>query len=223
MLGLMTHAPDARPELEEVFAPWALAQDTAERLAREVPPPAELLRAGGRLRPAIAARIAAWYAGPPAAPDWAIRASYHALERETAELWRVITGGAGLGVRVTYTSGEDDPYDNAAQLCADLRENRAMLLRTIACDPPHPLLGGAAGGIVDQLRVVHDVFGHAALGLGFDLQAEYATWLQCRTLFSMQARAAAFTELVGAVTTYVMTGRRPALRADLPPAALSCP
>ena len=95
-----------------------------------------------------------------------------------------------------------------------------MKLRTIACDEPHPLLGGEEGGVVDQLRVVHDVFGHAALGVGFDLQSEFATWLQCRTLFSAEARPAAFCELVGAVTAYVMTGEKPALRADLPPAEL---
>ena len=67
----------------------------------------------------------------------------------------------------------------------------------IARDEPHPLLGGEEGGVLDQLRVVHDVFGHAALGVGFDLQSEFATWLQCRTLFSDDARRAAFCELVG--------------------------
>ena len=56
-----------------------------------------------------------------------------------------------------------------------------MTLRASDCDPPHPLL---ANGVFDQLRVVHDVFGHGALGLGFDLQSEFGTWLQCRTLFS---------------------------------------
>jgi hypothetical protein len=60
-----------------------------------------------------------------------------------------------------------------------------MTLRTIAAEAPHPLLGSGEGGVVDQLRVVHDVFGHAALGVGFDLQSEFATWLQCRALFSL--------------------------------------
>jgi len=68
--------------------------------------------------------------------------------------------------------------------------------------------------------VVHDVFGHAALGLGFDLQAEFGTWLQCRTLFSPAARPAAFCELVGAVTAYIVTGEKPGLRATLPPPKL---
>ncbi|MGZ4186902.1 MAG: hypothetical protein ACXVSF_16240, partial [Solirubrobacteraceae bacterium] len=73
---------------------------------------------------------------------------------------------------------------------------------------------------VDHLHMVHDVLGHAALGLGFDLQCEYAAWLYCRPLFSPVAGPAAFCELAGAVTSYVLTGVRPALRADLPPAGL---
>jgi hypothetical protein len=95
-----------------------------------------------------------------------------------------------------------------------------MALTTIASEAPHPLLGGREGGVVDRLRVVHDVFGHAALGLGFDLQAEFATWLQCRALFSREALGAAFCELVGATTTFIVTGEKPGLRADLPPAGL---
>jgi len=87
-------------------------------------------------------------------------------------------------------------------------------------DALYPLLGGAEGGVVDQLRVVHDVFGHAALGVGFDLQYGFATWLQCRTLFSDEARPAACCELVGAVTAYVLTGEKLALRAGMPPAKL---
>jgi hypothetical protein len=126
----------------------------------------------------------------------------------------------GLGVRVCYVPAESDPYGSAAELCAELREHGSMSLTTIACGDPHPLLGGAEGGVFDQLRVVHDVFGHAALGVGFDLQSEFATWLQCRTLFSDAARPAAFCELVGAVTAYVLTGEKLALRAKLPPVEL---
>ena len=39
-------------------------------------------------------------------------------------------------------------------------------------------------------------------------------------VFSTVARPAAFCELVGAVTTYITTGEKPALRADLPPTEL---
>jgi hypothetical protein len=208
---------------EEVFAPWGRAQREVDRLARKAPPAPSVLRTTGCLRPELAERITDWFTGKVTAPAGAVREAYRALERETAQLSEVIRRArydGGLGVRVQYVRAEADPYRSAAELCAELREYRSMKLTTIASDVPHPLLGGAEGGAVDQLRVVHDVFGHAALGLGFDLQSEFATWLQCRTLFSVEARRAAFSELVGAVTTYVVTGEKPALRADLPPTEL---
>ena len=162
--------------------------------------------------------MADWFLSEPAPPTEAVRQSYAALERETARLFEIIRRAPGLKVHVSYV--DNDAYTSAADLCTELRACRSMSLTTIAAEAPHPLLGGERGGPVDQLRVVHDVFGHAALGLGFDLQSEYATWLQCRTLFSRAARPAAFTELVGAVTAYVATGSKPGLAAKLPPPAL---
>jgi hypothetical protein len=208
---------------DEVFPTWDRAQLEVERLAREAVLAPYEMRTTGFLRPDVAERVTDWFTGNPTAPADAVRRSYRALERETARLFEIVCGApsfGGLGVRVRHVRTESDPYSDAAELSADLREHRSMMLRTIACDEPHPLLGGEEGGVVDQLRVVHDVFGHAALGVGFDLQSEFATWLQCRTLFSHDARSAAFCELVGAVTTYITTGEKPALRADLPPTEL---
>jgi hypothetical protein len=199
----------------EVFPRWRRAQLEVDRHAREAPRSPHALRTTGFLPPDVAERVAEWFTGPPTAPPDAIRRSYGALERETARLFEIARDG--LGVRVEYVHGDTDPYGSAVELCTELRERGSMALTTIACEAPHPLLGGAEGGVVDQLRVVHDVFGHAALGVGFDLQSEFATWLQCRTLFSDAARPAAFCELVGAVTAYVMTGEKPGLHADLPP------
>jgi hypothetical protein len=76
---------------------------------------------------------------------------------------------------------------DAAELCGDLRRRGTMTLRAASADAPHPVLSDAT---VDRLRTVHDVLGHAALGLGFDLQSEYAAWLYCRHLFSRTARPA---------------------------------
>jgi hypothetical protein len=208
---------------DEVFPTWDRAQLEVERLAREAVLAPYEMRTTGFLRPDVAERVTDWFTGNPTAPADAVRRSYRALERETARLFEIVCGApsfGGLGVRVRHVRTESDPYGDAAELSADVREHRSMMLRTIACDEPHPLLGGEEGAVVDQLRVVHDVFGHAALGVGFDLQSEFATWLQCRTLFSHDARRAAFCELVGAVTTYITTGARPALRADLPPTEL---
>jgi len=210
----------------EVFPAWHRAQLEVDRQAREAPLAPCVLRTTGFLRPELAERVTDWFTGKPTAPTDAVRQSYRALERETARLFEIVRRApslGGLGVRVRHVRNERDLYRDAAELCAELREHGSMTLTTfgmVSRDAAHPLLGGDEGGVVDQLRVVHDVFGHAALGVGFDLQSEFATWLQCRTLFSADARRAAFCELVGAVTTYVMTGEQPALHADLPPTEL---
>jgi hypothetical protein len=192
----------------------------------DAPPTPCLLRTTGFLEPELAERVTDWFTGKPTAPTDAVRQSYRALERETARLFEIIRRApslGGLGVRLHHVRDGSNPYRDAAELCADLREHRSMTFTTFGMtsrDVPHPLLSSDEGGVRDQLRVVHDVFGHAALGVGFDLQSEFATWLQCRTLFSRDARRAAFCELVGAVTTYVTTGEKPALHADLPPTEL---
>jgi hypothetical protein len=207
----------------EVFPQWQEAQRSVDRLRREPQFASHLLRAEGFLRPDLAEMVTEWFLGEPTASEAAIRRSYAALGRETGRLYAVACSpreAGGLGVRVRYVGYAGDPYGAAAELCAERRQRRTMSLSTVACDAPHPVLDGEKGGIVDQLRVVHDVFGHAALGVGFDLQSEFATWLQCRTLFSGAARGAAFCELVGAVTTYISTGEKPGLRANLPPEAL---
>jgi hypothetical protein len=207
----------------EVFAQWHEAQLAVGRLAREPRVASPALRTTGFLRPDLAELVTDWFLGKLTASEEAVRQSYRALERETARLYEIVCrarSSGGLGVQVHFVRDTGDPYGAAAELCAELRQHRTMSLTTIACDEAHPLLGAEEGGVVDQLRVVHDVFGHAALGVGFDLQSEFATWLQCRTLFSAEARGAAFCELVGAVTTYIATGEKPGLRADLPPNAL---
>jgi hypothetical protein len=207
----------------EVFPEWREAQRAVGRLAREPRFPSPVLRTTGFLRADLIELITDWFLGGPTASEPAVRQSYRALERETARLYEIVCRGrssGGLGVQVHFVRDTGDPYVTGAELCAELRRQRTMSLTTIACDRPHPLLGGDEGSVVDQLRVVHDVLGHAALGVGFDLQSEFATWLQCRTLFSPEARGAAFCELVGAVTTYIATGEKPGLRGDLPPKAL---
>jgi hypothetical protein len=212
----------AIPAPREVFPTWRRAQFEVDRLAGEPRLAPRVLRTTGFLRPECAERVADWFTGAPAAPAGTVRRSYEALERETARLFEIVArdvSAGGLGIRVNHVR-DGDPYEGAAELCAELREHRSMTLTTIAAEAPHPLLGGQEGGVVDQLRVIHDVLGHAALGVGFDLQSEFATWLQCRALFSRDARGAAFCELVGATTTFIVTGEKPGLRADLPPAEL---
>jgi hypothetical protein len=207
----------------ELFTPWRRAQIMVSRLALEATVPPSALRTRGFLTSEIADRVIDWFTGVPRAPQQAVHRSYDRLKHETTRLFRIVCGpvsSSGLGVQMRLVQSEDAPYRDAAELCAELRQHQTTSVATIAGRDPHPLLGGVAGGAFDQLLVVHDVLGHAALGVGFDLQSEFSTWLQCRTLFSPEAQGAAFCELVGAVTTFVGTGEKPPLRADLPPPEL---
>src|SRR5262245_34461358 len=108
----------------EVFPTWQRAQLELERHAREAAPSPHTLRTQGFLTPALATRVTEWFLNNKAAPTEAVRRSYHALERETAHLFEVARHC--LGVRVSYA--DDDPYDSAADLCAELREQRTMTL-----------------------------------------------------------------------------------------------
>jgi hypothetical protein len=215
--------PSARERTQrpaEVFPPWAPAQRTVMRLTNAPLPSVALLRSGSFFAEERAQCIASWYAGPPPALGGPIEVAYEALATEVASLARAVTAPCsegGLGLRVTPVHTHEDPYADAAVLCRELRRRRTMRLRASCVDPPHPVLGYET---VDQLRMVHDVLGHAALGLGFDLHSEYNAWLYLSPLFSRTARPAAFCELVGLVTTFVLTGTKPALRADLPPGDL---
>ena len=190
----------------DVFPTWPRAQHALALYAREAPPSPHVLRTTGLLAPELAERITEWFLAPGVvSPE--VRRSYRALGRESVRLADVAR--QCLGVRVAFS--DEEAYTSGADLCADLREHGTMVL---VRDEPHPLLDAEC---FDALRVVHDVFGHAALGVGFDLQSEYAAWLQCRVLFSEVARPAAFCELVGAVTAYVSTGVKPGLRAKVAP------
>jgi hypothetical protein len=221
----MTNTQGMRVEPRcEVFSQWSDAQRAVGRLAREPRVASTALRTSGFLRADVAELVANWSLDPPTASQDLVRLSYRAFERETARLYGIACGArssGGLDIRVRYVRRSEDPYGDAGELCAELRTRRPMSLATAACEEPHPVLGGEEGGAVHQLRVVHDVFGHAALGLGFDVQSEFTTWLQRRALFSAEARGAAFCELVGAVTAYIVTGVKPGLRADIPPKALA--
>src|SRR5262245_15919711 len=104
----------------EVFPTWPHAQLELDRHARETAPEPGVLRSKGFLTPSLALRVTQWFLGPAELPADAVRRSYAALERETSRLFEVARHC--LGVRVSFA--DEDPYDSAAALCAELRERR---------------------------------------------------------------------------------------------------
>lgn len=120
----------------------------------------------------------------------------------------------GLGVRVEWVD-EPEPYTDAKHLCSDLRLCRRLRLGSRGAQPsrPHPLLDSGYGGTFDQLRVVHDVLGHAALGVGFDLFSEWLTYGTVARTYCDAAQPALATELLGAVASFIESGQRQVLKA----------
>jgi hypothetical protein len=147
-----------------------------------------------RLDPGLGAAIAAAYV---AAPVWDPRAgaAYSAFRRETIRQYeflvgRVEFGGLGVAVRVM----DADPYTDAAAMIDDLAHRELKVFSTAATDNPHPVLGDAEN---DMFRAVHDAFGHAAIGRGFDGHGEEAAWLKHSGMYSSLAGRALTTETRG--------------------------
>jgi len=146
------------------------------------------------MNPAHARRIASAYMD---APDFDPRAvpSFRAMADETAQQFDYMTrprrrGGLGISVDVT----PHDPYASAADAFADLRDNRHLSAFSTAATGGHPYFTNDEN---DMFRLVHDTFGHAATGRGFDRHGEEAAYRSHAAMYSPLARTALATETRG--------------------------
>lgn len=167
-----------------------------------------------RLDPVMGEAIADAYMAAPVRDDRAF-AAYAALCAETVRQYhflvrRVEFGGLGVAVRIV----DDDPYPHVEALLDDLRCRRLRVFASSASGNPHPYL---SDGENDMFRAVHDAFGHAASGRGFDPHGEEAAWLKHRAMYSPQARRALTTEVRGQTCALVFrgSGRFPVQKAVL--------
>ncbi len=122
--------------------------------------------------------------------------SYRAFQEETRRQFDRLTDPArlgGLGVEVWVTP--DDPYSDATAMTTDVLENhRLQVYSTRTGGNPHPWLSDDDN---DMFRAVHDVFGHAAAGRGFDRHGEEAAWRKHCQWYSPRARPAVTSETRG--------------------------
>ena len=117
-----------------------------------------------------AIRIAKEYEKAPSFDPKAIP-SYKAMADETQEQFDFLTkpkSKGGLGVHVSVT--KEDPYSKAADMMKDANEGRFKVFST-ASTGGHPFFSDEQN---DMFRAVHDFFGHAATGRGFDPHGEEA-------------------------------------------------
>ena len=97
----------------------------------------------------------------------------------------------GLGVTVEVT--KEDPYAKAADMMKDANQGRFKVFST-ASTGEHPFFSNDEN---DMFRAVHDYFGHAATGRGFDPHGEEAAFRSHFAMFSPRARPAMATETRG--------------------------
>lgn len=157
----------------------------------------------------MAGDMADVYNRTPSTPDdpETIR-GYRALIDETREQLRVME--EDLGIRIEYV--KEDPYNvigkdgqpvpSSKLMMEDVVNNKRLQVRDSADDfatNPHPIF------TVDEnnmFRAVHDFFGHAGSGRGFDAAGEEAAWLSHSQMFTPLARRAMTTETRGQNSYY---------------------
>lgn len=144
------------------------------------------------------------------------RVAYNDLARQTAMQLDAIKRA---GVKVEYLTKSDiiergldpeglNPYPTAKAQRDDVARGRLMIASLV--DYPeayHPVLDSSLGGTYDQFRAVHDYFGHAAVGTGFDRHGEFQAWLHHASMFTGPARRAASSELHVENSFLAVTGK----------------
>ncbi|MER7461147.1 hypothetical protein [Micromonospora sp. NPDC126480] len=176
-----------------------------------------------RLDPVIGAAIADAYVAAPRRDERAF-AAYAAFCRETVQQYHLLVGrpefgGLGIAVRIV----DEDPYAEVESMLHDVRQRRLKVWASSASGNPHPYL---SDGENDMFRAVHDVFGHAASGRGFDRHGEEAAWLKHSSMYSPLAVRALTTETRGQNCARIFRyrdGRFPEQKAVLLPRAFSDP
>jgi hypothetical protein len=119
---------------------------------------------------------------------------YKAMAEETKRQFDFLTSAkshGGLGVDVSVS--DTDPYKKAADMMKDAATNKFQVLST-AQTGGHPYFSNDEN---DMFRAVHDYFGHAATGRGFDPHGEEAAFRSHYAMFSPKARPAMATETRG--------------------------
>lgn len=142
--------------------------------------------------------------GAPMSPQ--TEASYQSLRQGVSEQFAHLTGPrtkGGMGFKFEATP--HDPYPTAEHMAADVAQGRIKVLSTEATGS-HSLLSNTEN---DQLRAVHDVFGHGATGRGFSRHGEEAAYQHHVQMFDPKARPALAAELRSQTASLIFGGQFP--------------
>lgn len=178
--------------------------EVRERFARAVGVTSSVPNYAGVVMPPQATRrIGDAYAAMPD-HDRAAVPAFRALRDQVHQQYKVLSsprskGGLGLDIEVTG----DDPYRNYGDLMNDLQEHNKIRTMSAATTGEHPFFSKDDN---DMFRAIHDVFGHAGTGRGFDRHGEEAAYLSHARMFTPLARRALATETRGQNSFVVTRG-----------------
>lgn len=112
------------------------------------------------------------------------------MGHEIGQQFDHLTGRMGIKVHpVDY-----DPYKNVHEMVDDVRNNKRLKVLKTSVTGGHPYFSDDEN---DKFRAVHDAFGHAATGRGFDAHGEEAAFAAHSKMFSPHARPAMASETRG--------------------------
>lgn len=116
--------------------------------------------------------------------------AYNQLAKEVDAQYAYLTQTMGVKVDVM----DHDPYTTVQQLRDDLEQNHHLGVLATEVTGSHPYLSDTQN---DHFRAVHDAFGHAAIGRGFDRNGEEAAFQSHAQMFSSEATRALASETRG--------------------------
>lgn len=137
----------------------------------------------------------------------------HAAYRElVGELQKQYDHLLASGISVEFV--DYDPYPSSKEMVADVRNGSIKVMKT-SVTGSHPFLSDAEN---DMFRAVHDVYGHAATGRGFDRHGERAAFISHAGMFrSKNSIRALFSETEGQNSVLIKTGDFPPQKVGLLP------
>lgn len=153
-----------------------------------------------RANPGLRQSMADEYARLPSYDNKAVKA-YGELAKEVEQQYDHMVKS---GIKVEFV--DYDPYPTAVAMRNDVEAGTIKVMRTDVTGP-HKFFTNEQN---DKFRAVHDVYGHASTGRGFDRHGERAAYISHREMFrSPDAIRALATETEGQNATVHVTGRFP--------------
>ena len=132
-------------------------------------------------------------------PRPGVREAYKAMMVQMREQYKILTEELGYTVEAV----DYDPYITFDEMMQDMVDNKRLRIMATSVTGSHPLLTDEEN---DMLRAVHDAFGHAATGRGFDRHGEEAAYQAHLSMFDDVAQQALASEF-RAQTAYLIEAR----------------